>query len=89
MFAVLTKVNVPGGDTPEHLKMLKEEVIPGVKSAPGFIAGYWLKPQGDDATALVVFKDEASAKAAAPEEGSKMGDVTFKKVDIIEVVGNA
>ncbi len=89
MFAVLIHVNVPGGDTPEHLKMLNGEVIPGVKSAPGFVAGYWLKPQNDDGRALVVFKDEASAKAAAPKEGDKQGDVTIKKVEIIEVVGSA
>ena len=89
MFAVLAKVNVPGGDTPEHLKMLNEQVIPGTKSAPGFVAGYWLTPVNDDATALLVFKDEASAKAAAPKEGSGPGDVTFKKIDIIEVVGSA
>jgi hypothetical protein len=41
-------VNVTISDFEGGRQMLEEEVVPRVKQAPGFVAGYWTRA-GDDA----------------------------------------
>ena len=90
MYAAVVHANVPGGANAEHVKQLNEEVIPMVSSAPGFVAGYWLDPVDDKGLALVLFDDEASAKAAAPPAGADMGHgVTIESVEFRDVTGHA
>jgi hypothetical protein len=90
MHAALIRANIPGGVTDARLKNLREQVIPTVSSAPGFVAGYWTSVVDDKGFAFVVFGDEASARAAAPPVGSDMGEgVTIEYVEFREIVGNA
>jgi hypothetical protein len=90
MHAALVRANIPGGVTDARLKNLRGQVIPTVSSAPGFVAGYWTAVVDDKGFAFVVFKDEASAKAAAPPVGADMGEgVTIEHVEFREIVGNA
>jgi hypothetical protein len=90
MHAALVRANIPGGVTDARAKNLREEVIPMVSSAPGFVAGYWTDVVDDKGFAFVVFNDEASAKAAAPPPGTDMGEgVTIEYVDFREILGNA
>jgi hypothetical protein len=73
-----------------RLKNLKEQVIPMVSGAPGFVAGYWTDALDDKGLALIVFKDEASAKASAPPAGTDMGEgVKIDSVEFREVLGSA
>ena len=67
MYAVLIEVDTSGQPDPAvGLKYLQEQVVPGVSQAPGFKAGYWLRPL-DDArgTSLALFDTEANAEAAS------------------------
>ena len=90
MHAALVRANVPGGVTDARLKQLREQVIPTVSSAPGFVAGYWTEVVDDKGFAFVVFEDEASARAAAPPPGTDMGEgVTIEYVEFREIRGNA
>ena len=89
MHAAVVRANIPGGVNDARIKNLHEQVIPMVSSAPGFVAGYWLDVVDDKGLSIVVFKDEASAKAAAPPIGTDMGEgITIDSVEIREVVGS-
>ena len=90
MHAVVSTANIPGGATDERRKNLKENILPMVSGAPGFVAGYWLVPVADTGMSVVIFKDEASAKAAAPSPGTDMGvGVTITTVEFREVLASA
>jgi len=90
MYAALVRADVPGGTTDERLKNLREQVIPMVSSAPGFVAGYCTSVVDDKGFAFVVFNDEPSARAAAPPPGADMGEgVTIEHVEFREILGNA
>jgi hypothetical protein len=90
MHAVLIRANIPGGVSDARLKNLRENVIPMVSSAPGFVAGYWTEVRDDKGFSFVVFNDEASAKAAAPPVGADVGEgVTIEHVEFRAIVANA
>ena len=65
MHAVLIEVDTSGQPDPAvGLKHLREQTVPGVSQAPGFQAGYWLRPLADaKGTSLVLFDTEANAEA--------------------------
>jgi hypothetical protein len=90
MYAAVVRASVPGGTTAARLTILREQVIPMVSSAPGFVAGYWTSVVDDVGLAFVVFNDEPSARAAAPPPGSDMGEgVTIQHVEFREILGSA
>jgi hypothetical protein len=90
MHAAVVTANIPGGATDARVANLKKNIVPMVSSAPGFVAGYWLEPLGDKGLSVVIFKDEAAAKAAAPPPGTDMGEgVTIESVEFRAVLGNA
>ena len=43
-----------------------DDILPQVRSAPGFVAGYWLEPAHDQGFALVLFETEQQAREAIP-----------------------
>jgi hypothetical protein len=90
MHAAIVRANIPAGVNETRIKNLKEQIVPMISRAPGFTAGYWCDAVDDQGLAFVVFKDEASAKAAAPPVGTDMGEgVTIASVEFREVLANA
>lgn len=90
MHAAVVRAKVPGGINDERLKNLREQIVPMVSAAPGFVAGYWLDAVDDEGLAVVVFEDEASARAAAPPPGTDMGEgVTIDTVEFRIVEASA
>lgn len=90
MHAALVRADIPGGVNDARLKNLRDQVIPMVSSAPGFVAGYWTEVIDDKGFGFVVFQDEASAKASAPPVGAEMGEgVTIEYVEFREILGSA
>ena len=88
MHAVVTRVNV--NDREAAISHLRENVVPGVSQAPGFVAGYWAR--GDDGTglAMVVFESEEAAKTVSDRVPSMLTDaVTLENIEVREVVANA
>jgi hypothetical protein len=68
---------------------LEEQVLPMVKGAPGFVAGYWVTLDDTHGSSIVVFETKEQALAGAPEEGSTGQGVTFTRVVDGEVVASA
>ena len=70
-------------------KALHDNVVPQVKKAPGFVAGYWNAVGPGKGVSVVVFESEDQARAAA-EQLRPPGDfVSFDSVEVAEVVAHA
>jgi hypothetical protein len=91
MHAIVTRVSVQDAET--ATKNLREEIVPGVSQAPGFVAGYWVRLEGgDEGCSVIAFESEEAARAAAERvrEGVRSNPgVTLKDVTVGEVVANA
>jgi hypothetical protein len=94
MHAVLIEVDTSGQSDPEAgVKYLRENIVPGVSKAPGFQAGYWLRPLEDaKGTSLVLFDtvDNAEAASQALSVGSSPAPgVTVVRREVHEVAASA
>jgi heme-degrading monooxygenase HmoA len=91
MHAVVTRVSVQDGAV--ATQTLREQVVPAVKQAPGFVAGYWVRLEGgDEGNSVVVFESEDAARQAAEQIRGGVGQnpgVTLNSVTVGEVVANA
>ena len=89
MHAVLLTVRIEG-DLDEATKSLQEQVVPVVRSQPGFVAGYWLEARDGKAHSVVLFQTEEQARTAAPSPGAKPAPfATVETTDIRGVAANA
>jgi len=87
MHAVVTRVNV--NDREAAISQLRENVVPGVSQAPGFVAGYWTR-KDDTGLAMVIFESEEAATNMSERVPSLLTDaVTLENVEVREVVANA
>ena len=91
MHAVIVSVSIDDGEgATTHLR---NEIVPRVKQAPGFVAGYWVRIDGDDGSqgrGTIVFESEDAAKAVAEQIHGDPGEsVTLHSVDVGEVVESA
>ena len=80
MHVVHVKVGIRPGRTEEAIASLKENIIPGVKQAPGFVKGTWY---GNDqhGHSLMLFESEDQAQAMTKMVTAEPGD----PVEIVEV----
>ena len=87
MHAVVVTVSISDNEVAES--HLREQVVPGVSQAPGFVAGYWTRKDGSG-LAMVVFESEDAAKAVSERVPSMVPDVvTIENIEVREVVANA
>lgn len=94
MHAVLIEVDTSGQpDREAGLQFLREQIVPRVAQAPGFQAGYWLRPLEDaKGTSVVLFDTAENAEAASSDlgVGSEAGPgVTVVRREIREVAASA
>jgi hypothetical protein len=89
MHAVIVSVTIKDGD--EATAHLRSEIVPQVKQAPGFVAGYWTRLERDEqGRGIMVFESEDAAKAVAERIQQDRNDsVTLENVDVGEVVEHA
>ena len=88
MHAVVFNVTI-GGDPDEAAGFLRDQVVPHVKEAPGFIAGYWVRVGDAKGTAVVVFESEEAARSALEQAPPLAPGVTIDNADVGEVVASA
>jgi ribosomal protein L35AE/L33A len=87
MHAVLVRVTI--NDPEQATKRLNEDVVPRVRQAPGLVAGYWVRLDGNQGRSIVVFESEEAARAAADlVRGMTFEFVTLDSVDVHEVVAH-
>lgn len=87
MHAVVVKVTISDHEVAQS--HLREQVVPGVSQAPGFVAGYWTR-KDDSGMGMVIFESEDAANAMSERVPSMAPDeVTVDEVDVREVVAHA
>jgi hypothetical protein len=85
--AVVLRVTIK--DPESATTELREQVVPRVKQAPGFVAGYWTR-KDNTGLSMVVFESEDAAQAASEMIPSGIPDsVDLEDVELREVVANA
>jgi hypothetical protein len=87
MHAVVVRVTLsdPEGATGP----LREQVVPQVSQAPGFVAGYWTRKE-NSGLSMVVFDSEEAANGAAERVPAMLpDDVTLDTIEVREVVAHA
>ena len=88
MHAVIVSVTI--NDREAARENLRNEIVPRVKQAPGFVAGYWVGIEGDKGRGTIVFESEEAARAVAEQVQANPGEaVTIDSVDVGEVVESA
>ena len=92
MHAVVVRVNIGDSETAEQ--GLREQVVPRISQAPGFVAGYWTRSDdGSSGLSMLVFDSEEAARAAAERlqrpEAMRPETVTLESVEVREVLANA
>jgi len=87
MHAVVVRVNID--DSAAATARLREEVVPRVSQAPGFVTGYWTR-KGNTGLSMLVFESEEAATSAEERVRANMPDaVTLESTEVREVVANA
>ncbi len=90
MHAVIVDVTINDPEAAEQ--NLRSEVVPRVSSAPGFVAGYWSRPEPGKGVGFIVFESEDAAQQVAQmleERGPGSDAVSLDSVRPAEVVANA
>jgi hypothetical protein len=86
MHAALVKLTIDPDQAPAAANALMHDVLPKIRSAPGFVAGYWLEPADGRGFSFVVFETEEQARQSAPPAGDwaapgvSIDDVDFRRV---------
>jgi hypothetical protein len=90
MHAIVVQVNIRDYD--RGREMLENEIVPRVKGAPGFVAGYWTRSEDNRGLSMMVFESEDAAQTVKgmiesnqPEDDS----VSIESVEVREVVASA
>ena len=63
MHAIVVRVEIKDREAAEAF--LKDQIVPMVSQAPGFVAGYWTNVGGDHGASMMVFESEDAANGVA------------------------
>jgi hypothetical protein len=87
MHAVVVKVKINELEAADS--HLREQVVPRISQAPGFVAGYWTR-KDSTGLSMVIFDSEDAATRASEQVPSMIPDaVTLEDVDVREVAAHA
>lgn len=87
MHAIVVRVTINNQEAGE--KALREQVVPRVSGAPGFVAAYWTR-RDNSGLSMLIFESEEAAQALAGQIESPDPDaITMEGVEVREVVAHA
>jgi hypothetical protein len=64
------RLTIDPEQAPEAAATLTNDILPRLRSASGFVAGYWLEPAEGQGLSIVLFETEEQAREAAPPVNS-------------------
>jgi hypothetical protein len=88
MYAALVDIAIDPEQAPAAANALTTDILPAIRSAPGFVAGYWLEPVDGHGFSFVVFETEEQARRSAPPvskwdaPGVSINDVDVRRVAV-------
>jgi hypothetical protein len=86
MHAALVRLTIDPEQAPAAANALVNDILPTVRSAAGFVAGYWLEPADGQGFSVVLFETEEQARQTAPPAtswaapGVSINGVEFRRV---------
>ena len=86
MHAALVELTIEPDQAPAAANALVNEILPTIRSASGFVAGYWLEPADGQGFSIVLFETEEQARRATPPvsnwaaPGVVISSVEFRRV---------
>lgn len=80
MYAALVRLTIDPAQAPAAAAAFTSQILPRVKSAEGFVGGYWLDPADGDGFGFVLFETEAQAARAKSISWTAPG-VTVRSVE--------
>jgi hypothetical protein len=88
MHAVIVKVTIKDIDAAE--RSVRDDVVPQVSQAPGFVTAYWTR-KGNTGLSMIIAESEEDAKRMSERVPSMVPDdaVTLEDVEVREVVAHA
>lgn len=87
MHAVVVKVTI--NDEEAASSALREQIVPGISKAPGFVTGYWTR-KDNTGLSMVIFESEDAANGMSERVSSMLPDaVTLEDVEVREVAAHA
>jgi hypothetical protein len=87
MHAVVVRVTLK--DVQGAEEQLRNEVVPQVSQAPGFVNGYWTR-KDETGLSMILFDSEEAANSASERIPSSVPEsVDLEGVEVREVVANA
>jgi hypothetical protein len=90
VYAALVSLTIDPDRAPAAAQALTDDIFPTLRSAPGFVAGYWLDPSDDGiGFSMVVFESEQQAHESLPPLRTwDAPGVTINSVDFRRVAAN-
>jgi hypothetical protein len=90
MHAALIKLTIDPEQAPAAASALTHDILPAIRNAPGFVAGFWLEPVDGRGFSFVVFETEEQARRSTPPASSWAAPgVSIDEVDFRRVAANA
>lgn len=90
MHAALVRLTVDPEQAPAAADALVSDIMPRIRLAPGFVAGYWLEPADGQGFSIVLFETEEHAREAAPPVSSWTAPgITITNVEFRRVAATA
>ena len=87
MHAVIVNVTITDPEAAESV--LREQIVPRVSQAPGFVTGHWTR-KDNSGMSMIIFDSEEAATGMSEQIPSTVPDeVTLESVEVREVVAHA
>ncbi len=87
MHAVVVKVTITDPEPAESF--LRDQVVPRVSQAPGFVTGHWTR-KDNSGMSMIIFESEEAANGVSEQISSMVPEaVTLESVEVREVVAHA
>ena len=87
MHAVIVSVTITEPEAAESV--LREQIVPRVSQAPGFVTGHWTR-KDNSGMSMIIFDSEEAANGMSEQIASTVPDeVTLESVEVREVVAHA
>jgi hypothetical protein len=86
MHAALVNLTIDPAQAPAAAAAFTNEILPKVRTAPGFVAGYWVDPVEGRGFGFLLFETESEAlKATPPSSKWSAPGVNIQRVDVRRV----